>query len=56
MKQTHKQKVRLARKLLSNKECRANCPIFLSENWNDRQWGKSEKQKKQGKKREKSKH
>ena len=54
MKITHKQKVKLARKLLSNKERRANCPIFLSDNWNDRQWGKSEKQRKQGEKREKN--
>ena len=56
MKITHKQKVKLARKLLSNKERRANCPIFSSENWGDRVWGKSEKQRKQGEKREKNRH
>jgi len=54
MKFTHKQKVKLARKLLSNREHRNNCPIFLSDNWNERQWDKSEKQKRQGEKYEKN--
>lgn len=32
-KMTHKQKVRLARSFLSEKERRENCPIFQSEKW-----------------------
>ena len=51
---THKQKVKLARTLLSKAERKRGTPIFGSDNWGDRVFGKKQKQLNQGVKYETS--
>lgn len=45
---THKQKVRLARRLMQQWEVRTKVPIFSSEAWSERNWQKHRKQHNQG--------
>jgi hypothetical protein len=46
-KLTHQQKVKLARRLMSKAEIKRHVPIFGSDNWGDRVWGKKQKQERQ---------
>jgi hypothetical protein len=49
MKLSHKQKVKIAKRLMSNKEKRTKGQgIFTSDNWLDRVWNKQRKQLNQG--------